>query len=90
VLHIWLEPWVPPYVFLGCGLESRSSGWLILLFFLWGCKPLQLLQSFSLTPPLETPWSVQWLAVSIHLCICQALVEPLRRQLYQSPVSMCF
>ena len=27
----------------------------------------------SLTPPLGTPWSVQWLAASIHLCICQAL-----------------
>jgi hypothetical protein len=25
---------------------GRGSGWLILLFFLWGCKPLQLLQSF--------------------------------------------
>jgi hypothetical protein len=25
---------------------SGGSGWLILLFFLWGCKPLQLLQSF--------------------------------------------
>jgi hypothetical protein len=25
--------------------------------------------------------------VSIHFCICQALVEPLRRQLYQAPVS---
>jgi hypothetical protein len=25
----------------------------------------------SLTPPLGTPCSVQWLAVSIHLCICQ-------------------
>jgi hypothetical protein len=28
------------------GLVPGSSGWLILLFFLWGCKPLQLLQSF--------------------------------------------
>jgi hypothetical protein len=28
------------------GLDTRSFGWLILLFFLWGCKPLQLLQSF--------------------------------------------
>jgi hypothetical protein len=27
------------------------------------------------------------LAESIHLCICQALAEPLRRQLYQVPVS---
>jgi len=26
--------------------SSWGSGWLILLFFLWGCKPLQLLQSF--------------------------------------------
>jgi hypothetical protein len=28
------------------GLDLGRSGWLILLFFLWGCKPLQLLQSF--------------------------------------------
>jgi hypothetical protein len=26
--------------------SSGGSGWLILLFFLWGCKPLQLLQPF--------------------------------------------
>ena len=32
----------------------RGSNWLILLFFLWGCKPLQLLQSFLLTPSLGT------------------------------------
>jgi hypothetical protein len=25
--------------------------------------------------------------VSIHFCICQALAEPLKRQLYQIPVS---
>jgi hypothetical protein len=41
----------------------------------------------SLVPPLETLCSVQWLIVSIHFCICQAPVEPLRRQLYQAPVS---
>jgi hypothetical protein len=40
-----------------------------------------------LAPPMGTLCSVQWLAESIHLCICQALVEPLRRQLYQAPVS---
>jgi hypothetical protein len=28
--------------------------------------------------------------VSIHFCICQTLVEPLRRQLYQAPVSKPF
>jgi hypothetical protein len=26
--------------------SSERSGWLILLFFLWGCNPLQLLMSF--------------------------------------------
>jgi hypothetical protein len=41
----------------------------------------------SLAPPLETLCSVQWLAESFDLCICQALAEPLRRQLYQAPVS---
>jgi hypothetical protein len=41
----------------------------------------------SLAPPLEVLYSVQWLAESIHLCICQSLAEPLRRQLNQAPVS---
>jgi hypothetical protein len=44
----------------------------------------------SLTPPLGTPCSVQWPAVSIHFGICQVLAEPLRRQLYQVPVSKNF
>jgi hypothetical protein len=56
---------------------------LILLFFPWGCKPLQLLRS-SLIPPLETPCSVHWLAVSICICICQAVAGPPRRQLHQA------
>jgi hypothetical protein len=37
----------------------------------------------SLAPSLGTLCSVQWVAVNIHLCICEALAEPLRRQLYQ-------
>jgi hypothetical protein len=41
----------------------------------------------SLDPSLRTLCSIQWMAVSIHFCICQALAEPLRRQLYQVPVS---
>jgi hypothetical protein len=41
----------------------------------------------SLAPPLGTLCSVQRLAESIYLCICQELVEPLRRQLYQPPVN---
>jgi hypothetical protein len=33
---------------------------------------------------------VQWLAVSICICIGQVLAEPLREQPYQAPVSKCF
>ena len=66
-------------------VSSGGSGWLILLFFLWVVNPfssLSLVSSFF----IRNPSSVQWLAASIHLCICQALAEPLRRQLYQIPV----
>jgi len=47
--HMWLESWAHPCVPFGWWFRSWSSGgcgWLMLLFFLWGCKPLQLLQSF--------------------------------------------
>jgi hypothetical protein len=43
-----------------------------------------------LTPPLGTLCSIQWLAASICLCIFQVLAKPLRRQLYQAPLSMHF
>ena len=43
-----------------------------------------------LTFPLGSPCSVRWLASSILLCICQALAEHLRRQLYQAPGSKQF
>jgi len=43
----------------------------------------------SLTPPLGTLFSVQWVVASICFCIRQALAESLRRQLYQVPVSIC-
>ena len=41
----------------------------------------------SLSPSLETLCLIQWMIVSIHFCICQALAEPLSRQTYQAPVS---
>ena len=44
----------------------------------------------ALTSPLGSLCSVQCLAVYIHLCIDQALAEPLRRQLYWAPVSKHF
>jgi hypothetical protein len=74
------------------GLVPRSSGeadWLTLLFFLWGWNP-SAPPVLVLTPPLGSLCSVQWLAASICTCIGQALTEPLRRQLYQAPVSNLF
>ena len=70
--YIWPEPWVPPCVFF----SWWSSPW-----ELWGIWPVDTYSSHrsatpsalsvpSLTPPLGSPLSVQWLAVNIHLCIC--------------------
>jgi hypothetical protein len=44
----------------------------------------------ALTSPLGFPYSVQCLAVYISICIGQDLADPLRRQLYQAPVSKHF
>ena len=44
----------------------------------------------SLNFPLGALCSVQWLAVSILICIGQDLAEPLRRQLFQAPVRKHF
>ena len=37
--------------------------------------------------PVLWKGTLQWLSESIHLCICQTVVEPLRRQPYPAPVS---
>jgi len=76
-----------------CGLVSgsfRRSGWLILLFYLWDCKPLQLFKSFPYllhqgphaqsNSQLQTFTSVfvrLWLSISGD-------------SLYQAPVSRYF
>jgi hypothetical protein len=56
---------------------------LTLLFFLWGLQTPSAPSVLYLTPLLGTPLgtlcSIQWLAASVHLCICQALAEPFRR-----------
>ena len=72
--------------FLIGGLVSGSSGvsGLLTLFFLWGCKPLQLLQSFPISS-IWVPCSVWWLAASILICIDWTLAQPLRWQLYLGP-----
>jgi hypothetical protein len=69
--------------------SSRESGQLILLLPPWSCKPPQLFQSL-LQLLHQGPHSAQWLAMSIHLYICQALAELLRRQQYQAPINMHF
>jgi hypothetical protein len=77
LLHMQVKPWVPPFV---------PFGWWFSPWELWGywlfyivvppmglptpLAPLVL----SLAPPLGTLCSVQWLAESIHLCICQAIL----------------
>ena len=85
-----LEPQVPTCVFFDWWFSPKD---------LWGFwlvhtdVPPMGLQTpsapwiLSLPPSLGTLCSVQWMTVNIHFCICQALAEPLRRQLYQSPVN---
>jgi hypothetical protein len=93
LLHMWLKEWVPPYVLFG----SWFSPWELWRVWLvdivvppMGLQTPSVPSVLSLTPTLGTLCLVQWLAASIHLCICQALAEPLRRQLYQAPVSKYF
>jgi hypothetical protein len=58
-------------------------------------SPMELQTPSASSVPSPTPQSatlspVQWLAVSIHFCICQALAEPPRRKSYLAPVCKCF
>ena len=76
LLCYWLSPW------------ELLGDWLVDIVVLpVGLQFPSTPSVLFLTPLLGTLSSVQWLAVSISLCICQALAEPLRRQLYQAPVS---
>jgi hypothetical protein len=90
LLSMQLETWVPPCVLFGWWFspwELCGGGEVWLVHFV---SPLGLQISSApwvLSHPLGTLCTVQWLAVSIHLCICQALAEPLRRQVYQVPFS---
>jgi hypothetical protein len=86
LLHVWLEPWTPPCVLLGWWLRPWEH-WFIDIILTMGLKPIQAPSVLSLIAPLGTQCSVQWLAASTCLCICQALAEPLRGQLHHAPVS---
>ena len=93
LLHMQLEPWVPPCVLFGWWFSPWEfwEYWLIHFHIVVPPMGLQTPSApwvLSLAPSSGTLCSVQWMAVSIHFCICQTLAEPLRRQLYQAPVSM--
>ena len=69
------EPWVHPCVPLGWWLRPWEL-WLVDIVVLsMGLQIPSAPSVLSLTPPLGTQWSVQWLAVSICLCICQHLIN---------------
>jgi len=86
LLHMQLEPWVCPCVFFGMVVWEL---WLVDIVVLMGLQtPSAPLISY-LTPSLGNPFSVQWLAASMCLCICHALAEPLGRQLLWACSSWC-
>ena len=92
-LHMQLEPCFPPCVLFVWWFSPREL-WRIWLVHIvvppMGLQPHSTPSVLYLSPPLGNLCSVPWLAVSIPLCICQALAEPLRRQLYLAPVSKHF
>jgi len=80
LLHIQLEPWVPPCVLFGWWFSPRElwGYWLVhTVVHPMGQQNPPVPWVLSLAPSLGTLCS----PVSIHLCICQALAEPLRRLL---------
>jgi hypothetical protein len=82
-LHMWLEPWDPPCVLFGWWFSCWELSGYSLVHMVVSPMELQTPSApwvLSLAPPMGTLCSVQWLAESIHLCICQALAETLRRQ----------
>jgi hypothetical protein len=72
--------YTPPCILLGWS-SPWEPGWSCqpILFFLWGCNPPPLLQSFHYPHPHRGPWAQSdgWLS-RIHICIGQLLVEPPR------------
>jgi hypothetical protein len=88
--------WVHPCVLFGWWFISwdlwwRGGGELVG----WYCSSYGIANPFSSFIPFSnfsigTLCSVQCLAVSSHLCICQTRAEPFMRQLYQTSVSKYF
>jgi hypothetical protein len=90
LLHMQLKPWVPPCVLFGWWFSPWElwGYWLVhIVVSPMGLESPSARSVLFLAPLLGTLCSVQWMAVSFHFYICQALAKPLRRQLYQAPVS---
>jgi hypothetical protein len=71
--------------------NSGRSGWLILLFFLWGCKPLQLLQYFLYLLHWGPHWGphVQSMVGCEHLTLFVRLWQSLWGDSYIRLLSAC-
>jgi hypothetical protein len=90
LLHIQVEPQLPPCVFFDWWFASKElwGYWLAhIVFPPMGLQTPPAPWVHSLAPSLGTLCSIQYMILSIHFCMCQALAEALRRQLYQAPVS---
>jgi hypothetical protein len=89
LLHMHLEPWALPYVFFDWWFSPREfcGYWLVHIVHFMGLQTPSASWVFSLAPSFWILCSIQRMAVIIHFFICQALAEPLRRPLYQAPVS---
>jgi hypothetical protein len=72
LLHIQVEPQVPPCVFFDWWFCSKEL-WGYWLVPPMGLQTPSVLWVLSLSPSLGTLFSTQWMIVSIHFCICQAL-----------------
>ena len=79
------------YSLVGEFVPVNSGGiWLVDTVVLMCLQPLSAPSVLALTSLLGSPCSVGYLALCIHICIGQAMAEPLREQLYQAPVSKHF
>jgi hypothetical protein len=91
LLHMQLEPRVPPCVFFGWWFSHRELWGYYLIHTDVPPMGLQTVSfsslgtfSSSIGDPVLHPME----AVRMHFCICQARVGPFRRQLYQAPVNV--
>jgi hypothetical protein len=67
-----------------------SGTWLVDIVLRMGLQSPSVPSILPLAHPLGSLGSVQWLSVSICICIGQVLVDPLRKQPHQALVSNLF